>query len=310
MAKDFISYLSETVDSVSNRAEKDKDIQKMLGELNSFIEKQNRGGTPDRVDLGDTPIYERVETEKLTAEELKALGEESLAGHKSGSEAAIESEIAALEKKLTADKELAQKTAADRTQQVDKAYAAAKKDVDDDVLKRGLARSSIAVNKRAELAGAAAGAADKIGGELANELYRLETEIAGLSQKREKALDDFNIAYAAKLTQTIRDLTAEQEKKTVEAIKYNNTLSEKEFADKAAKAEKEANTYAKELDNAKKEREITGAQDKYAALYQKMTGLLDGLNGADARKLVMENAIFRDSLNDSYYYKLYDKYAK
>jgi len=311
MAKDFITYLSDAVGSVTGRETKDKDIQKALDELNAFIAEVNKPETlPERPDLGAAPGLERMSVAEKSDDEIKGLASDSLAGYKNTAISAIEKEIEALNVRLGEEKEHVKLAAGQKSDSLDAAYDSAKRAVDSDVLRRGLARSSIAVNKQAELSGAKAAESTKIGAQLADALSRLDNEIASLSQKRENALADFNIAYAAKLTQEIMNLTEAQEKKKAEALKHNNSLAEKERAAAIEKAEKEAALYGKELDNKQKEKNLGLSADKNDAVYKKMVSLLDALNPVDARELVMKNPLFRDSLSDAYYYKLYDKYTR
>jgi hypothetical protein len=310
MAKDLFGVISEVADSVANGKTNREELEKALEELSAFIAEQKANAAssaPDREDF-TPPTYERMDYKEMSVEEMKAAAEAMLGDLKLSSERAIEQEIESLGEGYEKARKSAESAAGEKTEAVEDAYRTAEKIASDDALKRGLARSSIAVNRQSELAAESARQKTAIASKFTDEIADLEQKIAGLGQKRAQALADFNIAYAAKVTAQMQDLQAEQEKKKAEALKYNNSLTEKEYEAGVTAKEKEAELYAKELQN--REKNQGAADDGSEAVYQKMCELLDGLNGADARAAVMENAIFRDSLNDYYYYKLYDRYTR
>ncbi|MCL2061228.1 MAG: hypothetical protein FWH03_01195 [Firmicutes bacterium] len=311
-SKDFFGLLSEAVGSVTNRKKQDEDMQNGLEDLAAFINELNKPQSlPDRPDLGELPQYQRLAVEEKSAEDLERAAQSNLADYKLNSVNAIEREIELLNDKLSAEKETANQAAKDKNAALASAYDSAKKAVNDDTLKRGLARSSIAVNKQAQLADAKAAESTRINAAFIDAINKLDNEIEGLTHKRETALNNFNISYAAKLTQQINTLKEEQDKRKTEAIKYNNTLSEKEHSASVDKMDKEASIYGKELDNRAKENNLTAGQtNKDEAIYKKMVEVLDSMNGADARKQVMENPVFRDNVSDYYFYKLYDRYTR
>lgn len=111
------------------------------------------------------------------------------------------------------------------------AYENAKLDASNDAIKRGLARSSIIVNKLASYDKAMLDEFSKIENDW-NEAYnKLSSEKTMLEVQKQNALDAFDIAYAVKLSEKINSINEKIDEKEREVIEYNNKVEqlEKEF---------------------------------------------------------------------------------
>jgi hypothetical protein len=209
--------------------------------------------------------------------------------------------------KIAADKRNAETAAQKLQETAAEAYARAREASGYDSLKRGLARSSIAVNKIAELDGGEARERVRIADELARGVAELDGEITALDVKRQIALNDFIVAYAAKLTAAINDLKTERDARRAEALKYNNTLTEKEHSGAVDKQVKESDLYSEALSQREK---ADKASADYAGAYAEMRAMLQALPADRARKALVGDPVFRDNLNDYYYYRLYDEFLR
>ena len=101
-----------------------------------------------------------------------------------------------------------------------------KQDASNDALKRGLARSSIVINKLNAFDNAKINEYNKIDEELTTAVNKINTEIDGLNLEKEQALKEFDITYAAKLNEQINTLTEELAQKQAEITKYNNEIAQ------------------------------------------------------------------------------------
>ena len=110
---------------------------------------------------------------------------------------------------------------------IEESYSTALKDVGNSLLKRGLARSSVAANLESGIMEGQAAALASAAADLNGRLAGLEKEITDLNSEREKALSELDIARAASVTERINNLKAERDEKMKEAVKYNNTIEEK-----------------------------------------------------------------------------------
>lgn len=303
------------VDSLLNVAESENEKDNAVKEIQDFLSTQNDSSNilPDQPDLGDSPTYERLEYETLTDEELTQNATDSLADYLNSGTNSIDNEYANLESKYEEDKVTASNSANSKLESVESAYGTAKESINNDTLTRGLARSSIAVIQNANVDLAKADSVTAITNELNSTLESLANEISSLEVARQKALDDFNITYAVKLTETINDLKTSQQDKMEEVIKYNNTLTEKEFDDNITLEESQASIYGDLLDNKLTENELleqAGVSSKDEALYDKVVEVLSGLNSADARDLILNNEYIKNTLDPYYYSRVYNQFVR
>lgn len=313
--KEVDSMGSKIADYVKNIfSNSDNGYEEKRKELEDFLNSSDSSGStvPKKEELGEVPNYDRLDYDAKTDDELKNQAESSLNDYYNSGKNSIESEIENLEKQHNSNKEQAQKDYDTKTQSLLSEYEKAKESLSNDALKRGLARSSIAINNQSSLESKKADKATKLNNELVDSISNLDNEILALSSKREKALADFNIAYASKLTTTLNDLIKERDDKKSEVLKYNNSLKEKEYNQSIDKKVKEESLYSTTLSNKQKENalnEDSGTVD-YKANYDKMREILIAMSKDDAKKAIKEDKIFQDNVNDYYYYRLYDEFCR
>ncbi len=269
-----------------------------LGKIDDMYKISAAGSLPDPVK------YERLEYDAPTDEEIAHNAASSLEDYRlseiSGIEKDAADRIQDKENEKISAAMRAEETAAETTARYDEAID----DFRNDVLKRGLARSSVAVNGSEELQSGKAQALTDISGAAAKEISELDGEISALERDKQKALSDFNIAYAAKLTEKIAELTAEREEKQAEVLKYNNSLAEKEREDELA--------LIKLYDSLSSE-DGTVPDDKlaefYEAKYNVIRTYLSGLDPDTASREIRNNPLLRNSVSDFFYYRLYNEFA-
>lgn len=198
---------------------------------------------------------------------------------------------------------------------LDADYKAASNNIDNDVLKRGLARSSVAVNQKSELENSYMNQAASVRESYRAKITEIDKEISEIDQKLKAALNDFNLSYAIKLNDSLNSLKAEREKKQNEVIKYNNEIAKAQAELDANRLKAEGDIYGKALDNKKKATDVGSLTDKqrdelYNSVYDKMDEFLGSLSAEEAKIEIRNHSMYRSHLNDFYYYKLYDKYGR
>ena len=119
----------------------------------------------------------------------------------------------------------------------------AKQSTSDDALKRGLARSSIVINQLNAFDNKQIEEFKKIDETIASNISKLEGEIELLNQKKQNALNNFDITYAVKLNEKISELSDEVQKYNDEVLEYNNKIAEQErsYYDKIKSEQDERN---------------------------------------------------------------------
>ena len=194
-------------------------------------------------------------------------------------------------------------------------YARAAENIDNDVLKRGIGRSSIAVGQKEELESDYARRRADTSAEYGGKIAELDAEIGALSAKLSKALDDFNIAYAAKLNETVGKLKAERAEKIEEVEKYNNDVRYKQAKLDESRAKTESKLYSDALSQSQKENSASSLSKErqdaiYKSVYGKMDEYLGSMTPDEARIELNNHSFYRQHLSDYYYYKLMDKYGR
>lgn len=310
-----LDYAKAVVDKIFKSGDTKSAKEQGIKELTDYFASVNDDLTvPEKPQLDDVPTYERLEYDAPSDEKLAEQAEQSLGKYKDESVTAIENELNELKKQYESGKDTAAQSYEKTSTAVKQAYEDANRSTDNDLLKRGIARSSIAANKKAELASDEAAAKTQVYNAYQSEIDRLTTEIDALDAKRVKALDSFNIAYAAKLTETINELKTERDNNAKEAIKYNNSLSEKEYSAKIDKAKTESELYGEALSNTQKVSEVNKLSEvknaKNKEMYSKVYQILSSMNAIDARELIMDSPLIRENLSGYYYSKLYEEFAK
>ena len=107
-------------------------------------------------------------------------------------------------------------------------YDEADQTVQNNVLRRGLARSSIAVLELDGLTKERANALSKTAQDLTDELNRLDDEILSLEAKKENALISLDIDWATELNNEIIKRQEELKDKQKQAIEFNNNVTKLE----------------------------------------------------------------------------------
>ena len=306
-----IKYIGETIDLIKNYGSNKAKRSEAEEELDSFLNGYESSKLPAKPQLDEVPEYERVNYEAPTDEELNKSAQDELSYYKQSGEDGIVRENEELKRKYERDVESANTAHSEAVAATEQSYAGAKQNVDNDMLKRGLARSSIAVNKKAELENGEAAAKANLAAALNSKITEINEQLSSLDAQREKALNDFNLAYAAKLTQRITELKNERDKKQTEAIKYNNTLAEKEHEQKVNKTVKENSLYESALKQQQLESEMQNLTNAdYEKIYQTIAQTLRSINMHDAREIILNNPRIAQSVSPQYYYKLYDEFCR
>ncbi len=302
------------LEKMSEAAEKRTSSRDELeNELSNIDKKYEEEGGSHK--LPETEKYDRMEYDAPSDEEIENKANAELESEKTSGIERIENENDAAVESKRLEAEAAAERAEKRKREVSDAYDEAGEKFSDDALRRGLARSSVAVNGMAAIGSGKAAALSEAAAEADGEAAAIESEIAALEIGRQKALDAFDIAHAAKVTERIAELTAEREKKIAEVLKYNNELLKQEQKDLNDRAELESDLATDELKRKELERELGESSDSAAAeraeaKYNAVRNYLLGMSKSEAAYAIRNDDIVRDSLSDRYYFKLYNEFCK
>lgn len=306
---DLLEYLKKTLGLYDQQ-----DYTKEMDRIREIEEEMSP--VPSKPELPESKTYERWEYTPESDDELRARAESSLAEYRSKGVNSVEDEIRALADQYESERKTNARSYEDYIGALAGTYDDAVEAANNDALRRGLARSSIAASTTAALRGEQAAARAEAERAYLSRDAEIENELTGLEAKRQKALSDFDIAYTAKLTEQIGKLREEREQLKAEALKYNNSLAEKENAEQLKRAQVSSELYSDALDQKKKEQKLLGTltdaqiDSKNERIYQILREKLLTMSAGDARNEVRTNRIFRDYLSDTYFYKLYDEFGR
>ncbi|MCH5154749.1 MAG: hypothetical protein J1F71_06005 [Clostridiales bacterium] len=246
---------------------------------------------------------------------LKKTAESELADYKRNNENSLKQKSAAEEEELNSKRDTYEQARERAGEELEKSYEAATRALDNDVVRRGLARSSIAAVERGALEREFLGKNAEIIREYTNNIAKLETDIAAVNKKLQEALNDFNLTYASKLTARLNELKTEREKKMQEVIEYNNEIKRKQADLDNDRLLTESKLYSEALAQEKQEKSLDGVpadrkDEIYRAVYKKMDEFLGSLDPSDALLEIRNHSMYRQHLSNYYYSKLYDKYGR
>ncbi len=311
----ILSYLKSFLEKAKTNSQAAKRPTDNIKELEDFLQKQNESLMPQPENgSSDLPKYERYEYEEPSDESLRSAAEAELSDYLQNGENSIKNEFDAKEKSLNAAKSISDRQFDDSKDKLKSAYEQTAQALNDDSIKRGLARSSIALNNQAAAGKAYLQNVNELINQRNERIAEIDNELNSLGGQLQSALDSFKISYAAKLTQKINELTDEREKNKQEAIKYNNSIASQEYEERIAKEERDKNLYKEELQRQKSLKEFRDSLPDYQKrrlereFFDKAVEILDSLPPEEARKLFNSSSIFKDNLSDYYYYTLYYKY--
>lgn len=246
---------------------------------------------------------------------LKKVAERELADYRTAAEKSVRDGSAAETKSFVAKRDAVIADRDAELQSLDGRYAAAAKSIDDDAIRRGIARSSIAALGKSGLQSEYLRQNGEISARYAKAIAALDGEIASTGAKLDSALNDFNLSYATKLGQKLDELIAERDKKVAETIKYNNTVKESQAKLDADRAKTESSLNDAALDRQKKENALGDLPNEkreavFKSVFERMDSFLSGMSPAEAKIELLNHSVYREHLSDYYYARLLDKYAR
>lgn len=175
----------------------------------------------------------------------------------------------------------------------------AKKNAENQAIKRGIARSSIIMNELENFDKIKIEETAKMEQALNSQIAQINFEIESLNSRLDDSLKAFDLSYAVKLQNKINDLKEEQTKKIEKALEYNN---------KIALQEAQFNQKQKELNSKQSSNLSTFDMDTAKAKYDIASKYFSGISKEDALNEILniDADYYRKHLGN-YYYKLYNE---
>ena len=267
----------------------DKSVENFVNDLKNI---NSSLGVVENVDLPKAPTFERMENVVIDNDKIKQDSIESLEGYKNTNINNINQNFDNKIDDLNKSKVNLENSSKELKDSVKEDYSAIKEEVSNDAIKRGLAYSSIVINKLDAFNNKELDAYYQIDKELSNNLNAINLELGVLNSSKEEALNNFDIEYASKLNEQIAAATEKLKDAQAEVIKYNNQIAEKEaeYLKDVAELEQKLNdsNWEKEMDVAemiakygstvvdkiKQKKLLSAAQEFFAGMSKKDSAMI------------------------------------
>lgn len=248
--------------------------------LKKLEEIQNEYDSKKQKNESQPQKYERISYDAPTDDEINKLAKESIEATYGSKKDGMQKSYNEKKLSLTEKIERAMKEADEEKQASEKRFSDSKSNVENQALKRGVQRSSIVLGELGKLESEKNGEQAKIEADLKADVSETEKQLADLSEQLTEALNKLDMEKAIAVNEKIEKLKSERESKKNEAIKYNNSISEKESKE-AKNAEKEAEETAKKTDSRFMKKKVGEILDYYLAFSDPQEALEDFLEDED-----------------------------
>ena len=296
------------------------------------------------------PKYDRLEYDAPTDEQIEQRAKTELDEYKSVALDDIEEKSRVGKEKIIKAIEDADSSRKEKEEYVAQQYDKAREEIDNDMLRRGLARSSTAVLLGAENSNSKAKAINALHADIDSQIADLNRQIEQAEKDRLKAIDSFNIEYAVKYAEKVQKLKDERDKKQKEVTEYNNSMQSELYSDmldglkmwlqikeqnrKDKEAEQEQESSKPETDAPPQKEEDKGEEkpsggnaqgDKEeekpnggetntaytdAQLYEIFRNHLLSLTPAEAKNAIRNHVIYSENLTTLSYLKLLEEFGR
>lgn len=295
------SFVNESNDA-KNQEKTNQSLNKMtvneaLEEANKIAEKYKSG---DFIDAPDSLNLEKIDVPNKSEQEISKEAEkvinEKFEEAKKTSNKNYENKIDEI---LKSNEKLMSKNQ-ENQKEINSYYDASRKETENQMLKRGLARSSIVIGELASIEGTRASDLAKLLSSFEQTLDSNEKQIQEYNNLKEQAIEELDIKKVLEIENKISSLTEEYEKAKKDAISFNNNI------------EKLQAEYKKDLDKQKleKQKETLKLKSTYGddyfkeELHQKqydfLESYLDSLEPSYALNLLLTNKEFKIMLQDKF----------
>jgi hypothetical protein len=230
-------YTYKFSDSESDEIVKKAKDYNNLEELFKQVDKKyNSSQVINEEDYNKKLDLQRKTTETKSQDDVLNQAQNEIYEYKTAQENAIENDYTKKSENIDNQLENLSLASTQSKKALEGALDKAKTDASNDAIKRGLARSSIIVNKLASYDQTYLKEFATIEKGFLNSQNKLNNERGILEVQRQNALDAFDISYAVSLSEKINSINEKLLKQEKEVIEYNNKLEEieKEFELKQA----------------------------------------------------------------------------
>ncbi|MDD3831561.1 MAG: hypothetical protein PHW00_02765 [Clostridia bacterium] len=279
----------------------------LVKKLDNVEHKYSTDYIEPEIEYDQTLGLEKIEYEMPTREEAHIRAEQILEPNYNKDKAKVESNLNKAQ--VQADTRISQ-IRQETQQKIDTLNDNFKNQLEDikrNAIDRGVARSSIINSERDNAHQEVESVADTLHSQAEGEIVQLEKGIQEARQQAQQALDTLKQSYDSEVVNQITEILQQAIKDKVNAIKYNNTVNERETKYQISRQNAISKANADELDRQNTIYDLisqygvdTVNRRKYEEKYQIVKQYLDTLSKYDALKLCQSTSAIKQHLGPSY----------
>ena len=247
---------------------------------------------------------ERLEYEAPTKQQVAEKATNSLSDYKQKSLDEITSSYNTKNEQINHDIQKVTESTNKQKEEITDAYNQVKQEAKEDAIKRGLARSSIIVNKLANYDNNMLSNLEVLSSQANDKISTLSTQKNTIELEKENALKAFDIEYAIKLQEKIDSINADIQKNEEAVIKYNNQIAQIEVNFKKDIEKENDNREMDMADFIAKNGSYVVETLKRNEKYQLAKEYFADMDKQSAIAELTNNSAFKENLGDTIYNKL------
>ncbi|MDR3021097.1 MAG: hypothetical protein LBU60_00220 [Clostridiales bacterium] len=286
MAFDALKEASNWFQRLSGQGKGNSSYDQFVKDMEDLLNRPYDTISPNKP---DSPDYTMMGQDNRTDQELNDLARAQLEEYYQKNLNAIDNANKSENEALNQDKKTAEELLQQRKDEIDSSYQDASSSLNNDLLRRGLARSSIAANTNTKLQQSKTDAINSTQQKHAETMQAIDSKIANLTAQRQQALDQFDIQFAAKVTMQMNELMQERDKANAEAMKFNNSVLQQiqnDYASNLSNAEKEF-----QLNEQSKEKQL---QERQKEFFNTARKVLSTMSAKEAKDKLQNDPIFKN----------------
>ena len=262
-----------------------------------------------------TPTYERMEYVAPTDEEIEQSASKQLEEYKNTAMESYDKNFENTKSQKEQEKVVHAQEKTQKEKDVDEAFAQKAKDIDYDLIKRGMVNSSFSGLAKEKNEKDKADALSSVMAEYSQAIEKLDRDIAKAEAQRQEAVGNFNISYALKYANLVNKLKQERADTERKVIEYNNKIAQKEYDDQITKAKTESDLYSEALDQQLQEQVIENKQQYEVAssynyrIYNILRNQLANMSKEAAQNAIKHDPTYVENLTTTYYLKLVEEFG-
>lgn len=322
--------LAEIFNEASKAEKEEKEEQEEV--LTRQVDKKTANAKAEKVEASDQlptvdvilpekpeielPVYEKIEYTPKTDEEIEKEVTDYLSEYKSTALEGFDKNFENTKALKEQEKETEKAKKEQSIKNLDHEYESKKKDVTNDMIKRGMSYSSTSSLMQEKNDKDKIFETQQISQEYADAIKELDNAIAKAEAQRQQAISEFNVTYALKFADRVKSLKDQRQSAIDNAIKQNNEIAEQEFKDVIQKEKTESKLYGEALDHYQTEKEIQDEAQKELAdsydyrIYTILRKQLAGMSKQDAYNAIRNDPTYVENLTTNYYLQLVDEFGR